>query len=434
VSKLAPVKWKWWTVVAGLALLAVLALGLERSRRQQRGREELQVAAAFTGDAAAFEALRGGRERTVAMMEGFIQRHQRADLARIEHDIASLASPEVEARLLARVRLTLLPEPAVSLLKTHCDRLASGSVKDGLRHLIAERGRLQKQIAGFLAGLYAENFHRLFVARRDRFQRDCQDQPARLFFAYAPFEQVWNMLKDSSSDLQLRFLLWRLYTGRDDRALPHLERFDAADILRVAGQTWWPVQIESWPKEDGAGSVTMAATLEGNRATHLLRLTWRAASSPGGRTEWVSCDRWSRWTYVFRYKEPQAGREGVVYVENEVHRPRPGGRSDSSLGRERLEEKLWLPEAEAIPLNGLGRCEIVRRVPAALQVPLAAVSRQEAARWQAGSVFEWARPLFTSSMQDHLRFEPNEDTPPALFASPEEAAHDKSRKRVRKRT
>jgi hypothetical protein len=432
---LARVNWKWWTLgtVVALAAAAGLAAGLQRSRQRQRHQQDVLVAAAFTGDAAAFESLRAGREATVAMMEEFIRRHYQVDAGRIEQDIAALASSEPEVRLLALARLTLLPERAGSVLRTNYDRLAAGPARECLHHLIQERPRLQKQIAGFLTGLYSGNFHQLFVRRRSALLADCQDIPAQLFFAYAPFEEVWRMLRDSPAELQLRFLLLRLYTGRDDQAVSCLARFSAPDILKLARQTWWPIEMDASPGEAKAASVTLAGVADGTVAAHLFRLTTRPAPQAGAPPEWVSFDRWFRWTYVFRYKEPMLGREGVAYAESEVHRGRTE-RPAQGLLREKGEAGLWLPERTVTNLVGPGHCEMVRTVPPTVRVPVVAMSRQEAGHWQAGGVFEWARPLFTAAMQSHLRFEPNQNPPPQVFPGPEEAARDKTRKRWRRRT
>jgi hypothetical protein len=435
MRKLAPVRWRWRVTAVVAALLALGALGwfVDRSWQKRRHREELRVATAFTGDAAAFESLRNAGERAVTMMEEFIRRHHRVEPAQIERDVAALDSAEPEARLLALARLTLLPERATSLLRESCGRLPAGLAREGLRRAMSERARSQKQVAGFLTGLYAEHFHRLFVVRRDLLRQDCHEISAQLFFAYAPFEQTWNMIKTGPEDLQLRFLLLRLYTGREDGALACLERFPASDVARAARQTWWPVEMEASPAEASNGAVTLAGALEGNTATHVLRIGLRAASQAGAPPEWAALDRWFRWTFVFRYREPVLGRAGVAYAENALRGLRPGGRRGADIPRERAETGLWLPEAPGPGLPGPGHCEAVRHVPASLLLPIVGMSRTEAAHWQSGTIHEWARPLFPTALQTCLHFEPDSEPPPQVFRSAEEVAPAKARKRWRRR-
>ncbi len=415
-------------VVAGLGGAAYFA----QTRQPDRQRLDQEAARALTGDSDAIEAIHRRQATGVSLMEDFLQRHCRANAAQIQQDIACLTNPMGPAGVLALARLQLLPERTADLLKDASDRLAPGETRETLRRLISDQTRHHKRIAGFLEGLYARNFHRLFVARRALLERDSQSAPARLFFAYAPFAETWSMLRTAPPDLQMRFLLLRLHTGRDGPAVDCLERFSAADVLRVARQTWWPVEIESSTNVIGAGPVTLAGALTGPTAFHILRLTPQAAASSNAAPGWASLERWFRWTFVFRYKEPWLGRQGVAYAENEMRAVNQANRPGPSMTREPAEASLWLPETAAAEVFGPGHCEAVRALPAGVRVPVAALSRQEAALWHAGGVFEWARPLFASAMQRHLRFAPNPHPPPQVFASAEEAAQQPRRSKRRR--
>jgi hypothetical protein len=429
------VKWKWRLAGAALALATALAGGffLYRSDQKRRQWEQAQVAAVLGGDAAAFENLRALGEPAVTLLEQFIQRHYRVEAAQIEKDVASLAGPEEGARRLALARLTLLPERASDLIKTNYDRLPNGEAKDRLKVWLANRARLQRQVAGLLTGLYSEHFQHLFLVRRSLLQKDCHHVPAQLFFAYAPFDQVWMRLKESPPEAQLRFLLLRLYAERDDNALECLERFPALEVLQAAAQTWWPVEIEPLVKEGGSGGTTRAAALEGKAAAHVLRLTLRPASAPAGPEEWATLDRWFRWTYVFRYKEPAQGREAVAYAEAESHRANQTGRPGPLPHREKTEGKFWLPEPATGDVTGPGHCEIVRHVPPAVKLPTVALSHQEAAHWLAGTAYEWARPLFAAAMQGHLRFQPNQFPAPQVTMDSDKATQGGGKKTRRTR-
>jgi hypothetical protein len=423
---------KWFRRIAlsllALATVGALAFFLYRSREQHRRQEHLQVAAILAGDAQALEALRSGRDRTVTMLEEFIQAHHRVEKARIQTDLANLGSPDAQTRLLARARLTLLPERAGNVLKAECDRLGQGQHKETVRHFLSERPRLQKHVIGFLAGLYAENFHRLFVVRREILEADSHHLPTQLFFAYAPFEQVWAMLQNSPAELQLRFLLLRLYTGRDSGAMDCLERFPASEIVRVARQTWWPIALEPSSEPLAGGPTLLAGALQGNVATHVLSLNAKAGAAPGVGPEWTSLDRWFRWTYVFRYEAPFGGREGVAYGEAEVHRAR-SELPEPALSQERSEERLWLPENTLTNVLGPGHCELVRHVPAGLRLPVVALVRQQSAEWQGGKAPAWARPWLTAEIQTQLKFEPSRYPAPRVFSDTEQASSKPPRKR-----
>lgn len=422
-------------ILVMIALCGAAAVGwlVHRSGQRQQAREQAQLAAVFAGDAVAFERLRGSGARAVGLIEEFIQRRLRADPAQIEKDIAHLASENEAARRWALARLTLLPEPATDLLRACHDRATNAAAKELLKPIVVHRLKGQEHIAGFLSGLYSEHCNRLFASRRAALMKDCQDVPAQLFFAYAPFEQVWSLLKNSPSDAQLRFLLLRLYTERDAAALEHLESFPAADILRVAAQTWWPVELQAPAQEGALTGTTRAAALSGNTATHLLRLSARSAAKPGAPDPWLHLDRWLRWTYAFASAGRGAGTNAVVFAEDGRRKLNLAGRTTPSLQRDKPEGKLWLPDSAALNVVGPGRCEVVHGVPAPVRVPFASLSRTEEARWRAGTVFEWARPLFSPAIQARLQFAPNEFPPPAVVADPEGQAKQNFRSRGRRK-
>jgi hypothetical protein len=175
--------------------------------------------------------------------------------------------------------------------------------------------------------------------------------------------------------------------------------------------------------------------LDGATATHLLRVSYRPAGLAAVPGAWTSLDRWDRWTYLFRYNEPISGRQGVAYAEDESHRASQSVRPPVSSSIEKGEgEPLWLPETTSREWVGPGHCELLRTVPESVRLPVVAMSRQDGAAWLTSAVHEWARPLFTPAMQRHVRFLPNQDTPPRVYASPEEMAQDHGRKRPRRRT
>ena len=424
---------RWLSGVAlGLSLALGLGLVLRRSSQQRQQRELAAVAAVFSGDSAAFEWLRGTRQRAVPLMEDFIQRHYRVDPVQIEQDAAGLRAPDGPGRRVALARLTLLPERALGLLKRQCEQASAPEHKECLRQIIAGRARGQKQVAGFLAGLYAEHFSELFVARRVRLEQNCRDAAAELFFAYAPFQQTWARLRDSPADLQVRFLLLRLYTGREEQAVQNLERFPAPDILRVAGQTWWPVEIEP-PAHDGAYRwSTRAATAEGNIATHLLRLSMRPPDQAGGPEPWLHLDRWFRWTYLFRYQPPVSGADAMVYAEDEVRSQNQSWRRNLEASRDPGESGLWLPGPSGTNLIGAGKCEAVRGVPASALLPRVRLSREEEQKNHGRVLCEWARPLVPEPIQSQVHFSANQFPPPQVLTGAD-APTDRTKPRPKRK-
>ena len=423
-----------WLVVIALGLTVAAGCLLPRLQAQHRVREQALVAAALSGDAAAFESLRAGsRARALPLLEDFLQRLPPVNLAEIEKDLVRLASSDERVPGPALARLTLLPERADELFKARYNSITNEVWKQRLRPLVHSHAKLQKQIAGGLTGLYSEHFHDLFLPRRDALLRNHRDMPAQLFFAYAPFDETWSMLKNSPPDAQLRFLLLRLYAERDDHALEQLDRFSAADVLRVAAETWWPVELEPLAPDGAYRWATRAAAVDGNTATRLLRLSVRPSTTPGQPDEWLHLDRWLRWSYIFRYKAPILNAEAVVFAEGgvrkagEAWRHRPGARQEMSEG------KFWLPEPPENLLLGPGRVEAVRGVPSLARLPVAVITQPEAIHWHLGTAYEWARPLFPPALQTRLRFSPNEYPAPKVFPDADAAAQDTRKKPRRTR-
>ncbi len=419
-----------------IALCVAVAAGyfIQRSIEKRHVWELDQVAAAYAGDAAAFENLRtAAKDRSVALMEDFLQRHHRIEPGDIDRAILSLTNANERLRRVALAELALLPEHADDWLKARHGAITNEIWKERLKPAIQHRAQVQKQTAGFLTGLYSEHFNQLFAARRAVLQKNCHDGPAQLFFAYAPFDQTWSMLKDSAPDVRLRFLLLRLYAERDDSAVEHLARFPGSDVLRVAAETWWPVEIEPLAADGAYSWTTRAAATKGNVAAHLLRLSLRPVSPQGGPQEWLHLDRWHRWSYLFRYSEPILGKDAVVFAEDGVRKANQGWHTNAKSYQKKEEGKFWLPGPAEMSFIGPGRAETVRGIPPTSRVPVVALTKPEELRWHGGMVFEWARPLVPAAIQTQLRFSPNEFPVPKIFSTSEEAAQDSSPKRTRKR-
>jgi hypothetical protein len=421
--------------VSGAALGLALALGVgwatQRSWQRRQCWEQATVESLFSGEIAAFESLRSLKAGAIPLLEGFLQNRAGATAEQIEQEVARLASPEEPVRRLALARLTLLPEPASELLKWHSERASTPELKERLHQLATGRSRVQKQVAGFLAGLYTENFGRLFVTRRAMLERDCRDVAAELFFAYAPFHQAWARFRDSPTDLQLRFLLLRLYTGRDQEAIQTLERFPAQEILRVAAQTWWPVELEPLAAEGGSRWATRAETTEGNVATHLLRLGVGPAGQKVGGDDWLRLERWSRWTYLFRYDRPVGGGSALVFAESEWRWQNQSRRRTPETRLEPAESTLWLPQLPGAHLVGPGRCEVVRGLPQTALLPIVRLSREEEQHFRGRVLCEWARPLVPEAIQNRVQFLPNQFPPPQVFTDTT-AAPDQIRRRPKR--
>jgi hypothetical protein len=420
------VKWKTCLILVSILAAMVLAwVWLRPDVREQARDERTRLAAVFAGDSKAFESLRRQRGQAVEAMEAFLRQQHQDMVTNLGADLSALGSTNAFDRKLAEARLTLAPESCADWLRQQCATLPESEARTRLKTLLAGRVKARKQVTGFLSGLYAEHFNRLFVERRAALERDCHDFEAQLFFAYAPFDQTWGMLKNAAPEHQLRFLLFRVFSGRDRSAVEWLERFSAQDILNGATRTWWPVEIEGVATNAGPGYVVLAGSVGSNVVRQVLKVNLRA-----GASEWTSLERWTSWTYIFRFKEPCNGRVGVTYQEERVYRAASARRVSWGLPREKPEEELWLPETQDHPVAGRGVCEAVRVFPPSVAVPVAAVTRLEAARWNSGSVYVWSRPLFSEAVRSHLHFEPDRYPPPKVFESMEAASKRQPRRRA----
>ena len=428
-------KMSWRISLGAAALLGAVAFAFILKQWQQNRREweQAQVIATFTGDAAAFEALRASTDRVVPLLEDFLEHQSCTSREDIERCLGDLASADTHVWRLALARLTLLPASAQTLLQARYDAAEGSLFKERLKPLIANRAKIQQQISGFLTGLYSQYFHRLFVSRRTQLLRNCQDAPAQLFFAYAPFAQVWTMLQNSPPEARLRFLLLRLLAERDEDALECLERFPGSDVLRVAAETWWPVEIEPLAPDGAYQWTTRAATTHGNVATRVLRLSVRGGSKSSSG-EWLHLDRWSRWTYVFRFRTPILNEDAVVYAEGRNRKSNQSWRANPARYREKAVGAFWLPGNHgAGAWCGPGRCETVRGVPASAQVPVVALTKAEEGRWHNGKAFDWARPLFPAGSANQVQFVTNAFPAPTIYPTLEAALKDRPRRSRRRR-
>jgi len=383
--------------------------------------EEIRLASVFTGDTAAYEGLRAERDHAVPKIEDFLRRHHRMALTNLASDLGALGSPDPLIRKLAEARLTLAPEHCDAWLKVRGEEWPDSETKARLKSLLAGRSKARKQVMGFLSGLYAEHFNRLYTERSPALARDGHDFEAQLFFAYAPFEETWKRLRNAPADQQLRFLLLRLYAGRDRAAVEWLRRFSGTEVLEMASRTWWPVEIETSTTNAAAGHEIRAARLAGNTASQVLRVNLRPASGAATTREWSSIERWPRWLYVFRFKDSWNGQEGVAYQEGRVAWANRASGDLWGLPKDPEDDDLWLPACELCPIAWPGKCEPVRAVPRAVPVPVAVLTRQEIKDWSDGRVFAWSSSLFPPSVRERLHFEPNRHPVPTIYASMEEA-------------
>ena len=415
-------KRKIWLIVgaAGLAVaIAVVTIAYFYSKRQREAELAL-VAEVLSGDAVAFAELKTKGIRAVTLLEEFIQLHHAVDAKSIDASVEQLASADPRIRQFALAKLTLLPESATDLLKRHLESTGDIRVEADLKGLTLNRAKTQPAVGEMLSEIYTLHFDVLFSARQARLQTNCHNPAAQMFFAYAPFEKTWATVATNTPDAQLRFLLLRAFTGRDDLALTHLEKFYASDLLRLAAQTWWPVEIEPLQKDGAYGWTTRAAAVNGNVATHVLRLSVKdpPRNKPERGAEWLHFDRWFRWTYIFQYAKPILNNDAVVFAESIVREQNQSWRTPGSRPKTTVTNSFWLPEKSETGLIGAGRCDTVRGVPKTARLPIVAITKEESISWHLGAAYEWSRPFIPVPVQSRVRFSLNKYPAPEIISKP----------------
>jgi hypothetical protein len=302
-------------------------------------------------------------------------------------------------------RLLGAPAEADELLRRYLDETGSPEV----RHRLASVMEVRKACGpGFEAAgklllvKYQQHAEALFQSRWRLLQDDPRHVDAMNYFAYVPFEGVWPLIESRDPGDQLRFLLLRVRMERRGRDVDAaLRKHTAGALLRVAKQTYWPVEVEPVQIDGEFGWTTLVGSVNGNVVDQVLRVSLKTASfsKPAERGEWVNLITWQRWTYIFRFTQAWHKKNAVVYAERQGAGELPFG-----LGNR--------PRTDA-------QADTVRDWPAEVTVPYVTITERESTDWHHMRAYEWARPLFPESIRKQVLFRENAYEPPAIIAAAE---------------
>jgi len=226
--------------------------------------------------------------------------------------------------------------------------------------------------------------------------RDLKNNPndprPATFFRVASFEQVWPWLAQREAEDQLRYLLLLIHFGPSKEAAKRLSAFDGYSLLRVAAQTYWPVELQK-PKRDGAYLWTFrAAAIDHNTAQDVLKISLNPASGQEGkRGAWVHFERYDKIIYLWRNERPyleiyQGIGLGAGYT------------SYSSL------------HGEVSNGEGVG-CMLLTHIPSACDVPVVRISEKECEDWGIGKTYDWAKELFPPEYRNRMRWTTSKHQP-----------------------
>lgn len=366
---------------------------------------EQHVYRLLLGDVRVLPFIENADVSIVPVLEAALKHVTGVSMDEVDSLVKQLSTADWTGREHASWRLLGAPSDANELLERYLAETGSPEVRHRLASVLAVR---EASPAGFEAAArllrdkYRQYAGSLFEQRWRQLQADPFDIDALNFFSYAPFEGIWPHMTELQPGDQLRFLLLRVYAqqwGPDAR--DEMRKHPAGAVIRIAQQTYWPVEIEPVQRDGDYGWTTLAGSTEGNAANHVLRLSMKTVDfpKPTERGEWVNLVTWARWTYIFRFTQMWHNKNAVVFAERRAASPLPFGIGDTP------------------PMQG--QADTVRGWPEGVTVPFVDITERESTDWHHMRAYEWARSLFPESIREQVRFKANAHDVPRVIAADE---------------
>ena len=368
-------------LLLGLAL-ALLSLSSSLSVADDPPEFETLIMRALAGDAAARAKIMSGGEDSMAALEESLLRSVETDEARMRELVDELNAEEYQTRKRATLELMSFPSTIVPLLEDFSEHTSSPETKFRLLLVIeAFDGRESRSdmILNMLSDLYAVHASTRLPEATEALATNPRDERALFYINHVSFREVRGALDLVDEESRIRFLLAKKYLDPGASTVDHeLRNVSGLLVLKLAEETYWPIELEPL-EEDGAYHwVARAESLEGNRARNVIKVS---VDRRGGADKLVHFKGWREWVYLWSYETP--------------HRETYNGLV------------LGIRESRRV------RAENFRRLPEGVQVPHVRMSDREKSAWAAGRAFEWARVLIPEEYIDMLRFRANRYEPAA---------------------
>ena len=367
------------------------------------------VRSSLLGKDSSPDALRNAGMDAITAIESVLDERDAIDAKQVQHLVERLGLEKFKERQSATQAMSMLPGHILPLLEEHLSTTDEPEVRIRLGTVIGNIRTTSKQVPALvklLHELYNKHAVDILKSRWPAVKKD----PFNLHTLYAlnhlPFDRTWHHFRDKGKEEQLTFLLLKVYSGDSEQAIALLREFSGGDVLRVAAATWWPVEIES-PKRDGAYSwTTRAGHTKGNVAYGVIRMSIRGDSAnPGG---WIHLNRLGNVTYIFKYPS---------YVSKDVAVCGELARSLSYPAAWRNTEPRYSRNEAYIAT--------MRDAPDTASLPFVSLSVKERMDWTGRHAFEWAKPLFPTSIVNKVKFLPNKYPLPEVRMPDDQARGNK---------
>jgi hypothetical protein len=345
----------------------------------------------------------------IAAVEDFLAAPGRVDEGALPGLLEQLGHEKYELRRQATEQLSLLPQSALPLLQglagTNSDPEIRMRIEEVTRNIRAGDARV-RSLPPLLDEMYNQHAEQVLRQRLPAVAKNPGDMRAVHALNRVQFDRAWQLLESAPKDEQLTYLLLKVYCFDAGKAETKLKVYAAADILRVAAMTWWPIEIEPLEKDGAYGWTTRAGSVEGNVATSVMRFSVKMPDfgNIGERGQWVHLYRWSEIAYIFQFP-PDLGRNVVGYVQLDRAPPQVTGWMARLAGDAPAGE----PER---------RCATLRGFPATARLPLVHITRDEMYGWNGGRPYLWAKPLFPEKLVNRVKFVENKYPAPRIDPLP----------------
>ena len=349
----------------------------------------------------------------IRAVEDFLASRTHTDRETISTLVAQLGHKDYQVRQAATERLSYLPQSSLPVLLAADE--TDPEVRSRLKQVAGRIKSFDKRIPSLLRLLdtmYNTHAAHIVEQRLPLLMQNPDDMRAAYALSRVSFVRAWKLLEPKTDGVKLTYLLLRVYVGDSQDAREMLKTFSAAEILRVASVTWWPVEIEPIERDGAYGWTTRAQTVTGNTARNVMRLSVKMPNygNVGERGEWVHLKQWSEITYVFRFPV-HCSKSAVAFAR--WHR----------MPAELVD---WMGAPGKKQGKTRSRCDTFRGLPATARLPMAHISGKESLDWHLGKTYKWAEPLFPKELAKELSFAADKYKAPDITEpSPLDAGDDR---------
>ncbi|OHB75329.1 MAG: hypothetical protein A2Z34_06695 [Planctomycetes bacterium RBG_16_59_8] len=317
----------------------------------------------------------------IPLLEEMLSSPANDDLDRLNKLISLLGDDIFSVRQKAADEICARSPGSLSIIAARLAETESPGVRYRLNVVAQSLEQKSSRLEKMLETLYGEHFQELFDGRWKALVDDPRNESARLFFRHVKYDLVWPKLHESSLDHRLRYLLFLVDVSHGiDKAVNMLVGYPGDDLLRVAGETYWPIELEPLALNGAYHWSSRAATLKDNVATNVIKVSIEKRYGSGKTIHFI---HHVKWVYLWKNQTPYCDSKGMV------------------LGLNQFVERT---DNEVMTIREYARCEHVQSIPDGVNVPTVHVSDREMGDWSCGAVYSWAKEIFPLEYRDMVSF------------------------------